>query len=74
MCQRNLSYRTTIHRCKFGFDLGQIHSDIDPKFLVNNLWWKEPHAVIEENNIIYLDAFIHLCFNQIPEVEVDPLD
>jgi len=74
MCQQNLPYGTTIHRCKFGFGLGQIHPDMDPKFLVNNLWWKEPHAVIEENNIIYLDAFIRLCFNQIPEVEVAPLD
>src|SRR6266536_1664007 len=69
MCKRNLPYGTTIHRCLFGFDLGQIHPDMDPKFLVNNLWWKEPQKVIEENNIIYLDAFIRLYFNQIPEVD-----
>ena len=47
---------------------------MDPKFLVNNLWWKEPQKVIEENNIIYLDAFIRLYFNQIPEVEIAPID
>ena len=74
VCKRNLPYGTTIHRCLFGFDLGQIHPDMDPKFLVNNLWWKEPQKVIEENNIIYLDAFIRLYFNQIPEVEIAPID
>ncbi|GBC32236.2 hypothetical protein GLOIN_2v1882338 [Rhizophagus irregularis DAOM 181602=DAOM 197198] len=33
---------------------GKIKPDMNPKFLINNQWWKEPQAVQLENNINYL--------------------
>ena len=35
--------------CKFGIKLGQIHPDMNPIYLINNMFWDEPQAVIQEN-------------------------
>src|SRR5262249_34958706 len=53
-CRKNLPYNTTIHKCKMGLDLGQIHPDMDPKYLTNYRWWTEPPAITEENRTHYI--------------------
>ena len=50
VCQRNLPYGTTIHNCKFGLGLGQIHPDMQPEYLINEPWWQESEAVQRENS------------------------
>ncbi|CAB4434010.1 unnamed protein product [Rhizophagus irregularis] len=42
MCKKNLFYGTTIHDCIIGFTLGKIRPDMNPEYLINNQWWKEP--------------------------------
>ena len=53
-CKRNLFYGTVVHDCNQEFGRGEIHPGMDPKALVNHLWWKEPMAVQQYNNYIYL--------------------
>ena len=38
------------HGCEFGFGIGQIHPDIDPKYLYNEIFWSEPEAVKREQD------------------------
>ncbi|CAG8759708.1 hypothetical protein GLOIN_2v1482001 [Rhizophagus irregularis DAOM 181602=DAOM 197198] len=65
MCKKNLFYGTTIYDCIIGFTLGKIRPDMNPKFLINNQWWKEPQAVQLENNINYL-KYIERLMNDLP--------
>jgi len=53
-CKRNLFQDTIVHDCNFGFGCGDIHPEMNPRFLVNIPWWKEPLAVQNHNNYIYL--------------------
>ncbi|POG60213.1 hypothetical protein GLOIN_2v1487225 [Rhizophagus irregularis DAOM 181602=DAOM 197198] len=73
MCKKNLFYGTTIHDCIIGFTLGKIRPDMNPKFLINNQWWKEPQAVQLENNINYL-KYIERLMNDLPvhKVSLEP--
>ncbi|CAB5190519.1 unnamed protein product [Rhizophagus irregularis] len=73
MCKKNLFYGTTIHDCIIGFTLGKIRPDMNPKFLINNQWWKEPQAVQLENNINYL-KYIERLINDLPvhKVSLEP--
>jgi hypothetical protein len=54
VCKRNLFYGTKEHDCKFGFEDGKIHPEMNPKFLVNKPWWKEPQLVQIANNYTHL--------------------
>ena len=47
-----------------GFNPGQFHPEMDPRFLVNTPWWKEPPGVTRENNLRCLKQFINLYFAQ----------
>ena len=38
------------HGCEFGFGVGQIHPDMDPEYLCNEIFWSEPEAVIREQD------------------------
>jgi hypothetical protein len=73
MCKKNLFYGTAIHDCIIGFTLGKIRPDMNPKFLINNQWWKEPQAVQLENNINYL-KYIERLINDLPvhKVSLEP--
>ena len=51
-CKRNLPYGTTVHPCTFLSE--ERHFVMDPTYLVNVPWWREPLAVQYENNRIYL--------------------
>ena len=69
-CQRNLPYGTTIHNCKCGTGIGKIHFNINPDFLINKPWWKEPDEVIEQNRQHYAryykknsEEYINTCQN-----------
>ena len=66
LCKKNLPYGTVIHHCVFGFGPGQVHPGMDPKHLVNEIWWQEPEAVQQENfelwTEIYLPQLLKLYF------------
>ena len=53
-CKRNLPYETLVHDCVMGFELGKIRPGMDPRFLINTPWWREPAAVEILNNYHYL--------------------
>ena len=53
-CKRNLFQDTIVHNCTFGFGCGDIHPEMNPRFRVNIPWWREPLAVRNYNNYIYL--------------------
>jgi hypothetical protein len=66
MCKKNLPYGTIIHHCIFEFGPVQVHPEMDPKHLVNDIWWQEPKAVQQENfelwTEIYLPQLLELYF------------
>ena len=53
LCKRNLFSDTIVHNCKFGFGQGDQHPEMDPKFLVNQPWWKIPFLVQQEEFVAY---------------------
>ena len=67
LCKKNLHYGTIVHDCTIGYGLGKIQPDMDPSFLINNPWWKEPFAVMIENNLIYLQFIQNLIDNSFNE-------
>jgi hypothetical protein len=73
MCKKNLFYGTTIHDCIIGFTLGKIRPDMNPEYLINNQWWKEPQAVQLENNVNYL-KYIERLMNDLPvhKISLEP--
>src|SRR5688572_32317759 len=49
-CEKRIEWdRNHASKCKFGIGLGQIHPDMDPNYLVNNIFWNEPQLIIQEN-------------------------
>jgi hypothetical protein len=74
LCKKNLHYGTIIHDCTIGYGLGKIQPDMDPSFLINNLWWEEPLEVIIENNVAYLQHFQNLINNSLDEELIAELD
>ena len=36
------------HGCKFGFGIGEIHPDMNPLYLINDVFWSEPEFTLEE--------------------------
>jgi hypothetical protein len=43
ICQRRIDLEERLnHNCRFGLGLGQIHPDMDPNHLYNNVFWEEP--------------------------------
>jgi hypothetical protein len=60
LCKRNLPYHTIVHDCIIGFGPGQIRPEMNPQYLINTPWWKEPLAVQAENNLIYLERLQRL--------------
>ena len=73
MCKKNLFYGTTIHDCIIGFTLGKIRPDMNPEYLINNQWWKEPQTVQLENNVNYL-KYIERLMNGLPvhKISLEP--
>ena len=71
MCKRNLWHGTVIHNCTFGFGSGEIHPEMDPQFIKNKPWWKEPLAVQHHNNYVYLRYLQRLCLG-LPFYEFSP--
>ena len=74
-CKRNLPYGTTLHDCVIGFTLGKIRPEMNPQYLVNAPWWKEPLAVQQENTHSHyyeLPYFNHTLYLSIP-IPFDPL-
>jgi hypothetical protein len=51
------------HPCKFGFELGNIRPEMNPKYLVNEVFWEEPN--LELNQRLYKDWV--RSFNPPPE-------
>ena len=41
------------HGCKFGFEIGNIHPDMNPLYLINDVFWSEPEIDLnsEENTL-----------------------
>jgi len=43
VCQKQVPYELVRdHGCKFGFGRGMIHPEMNPKYLVNEVFWSEP--------------------------------
>ena len=43
ICQKRIDLEERMnHNCRFGIGLGQIHPDMDPGHLYNNVFWEEP--------------------------------
>ena len=57
-CKRNLPYGTIVHSCTVGFNLGQKRPDMNPEYLINIPWWKEPATVQLENLSAYLEFYV----------------
>ena len=36
------------HSCEFEFGIEQIHPDMDPEYLCNEIFWSEPEAIIRK--------------------------
>jgi hypothetical protein len=53
-CKRNFPYGTIVHDCIIGFETGKIRPGMDPKYLINQPWWKDPTAVEVLNNYHHL--------------------
>ena len=69
ICKTNLAYGVIFHPCKMGYEYGQIHPVMDPKFLINHPWWKEPPQILAENNLMYFKQFIYLYLAQLQSNE-----
>ena len=65
LCKKNLIYGTLYHRCIWSFSPGHLHPDMDPRFLVNVPWWKEPILVQRENAVVYL-RLLERLYNNLP--------
>jgi hypothetical protein len=39
---------------KIGWEIGQVHPDMDPAYLVNDPWWKEPKEARQEKLLVQL--------------------
>ena len=37
------------YNCQFGLGIGQVHPEMDPNYLFNDVFWKEPP--LEQDNI-----------------------
>jgi hypothetical protein len=68
-CKKNLLYGTIIHDCVIGYGLGKIQPDMKPEYLTNDLWWKEPLLVQQEN----LRAQLHFHLGDIDNAPLSPL-
>ena len=38
------------HGCKFGFGLGDIHPDMNPLYLINDVFWSEPETNLQSED------------------------
>ena len=38
------------HGCKFGFGLGNIHPDMNPLYLINDVFWSEPETNLQSED------------------------
>jgi hypothetical protein len=48
-CQRRIDWEdNNDHQCKFGIGLGQIKPDMNPNYLINDVFWTEPEILVEE--------------------------
>ena len=56
-CKRNLPFGVKIHNCTVGIGIGKFHFDMNPDFLVNQPWWKEPEEVTVENRARYAQHY-----------------
>ena len=74
MCKKNLLYGITIHDCTIGYGPGLVQLDMDPSFLINSPWWKEPLVVQVENNIFYLQYLQNILNNSYNDELIAELD
>lgn len=49
ICNDDLTTTGIDHFCHVGYSLGQVHPEMDPSALVNEIWWTIPDAVQKEN-------------------------
>ena len=48
ICQRRIDHEKRMsHNCQFGLGIGQIHPEMDPNYLFNNVFWEEPQLEID---------------------------
>ena len=59
-CRKNLLLNVVIYDCVIGLGVGKIHFDMNPEFLINKPWWKEPAKVFQENQEHYHQQFREL--------------
>lgn len=52
LCHKNITNGDYIHDCIMGFIPGKIHPEMNPDYLVNTPFWKEP-LMVQQENIIY---------------------
>ena len=46
ICQRRIDHEERLnHNCRFGLGRGQVHPDMDPAYLCNNVFWTEPQEI-----------------------------
>ena len=38
--------------------IGQIHPDIDSEYLINDVWWKKPIAVVNEDHEFKISSLV----------------
>src|SRR3954453_2227418 len=49
ICQARIDHQEKLnHNCRFGLGVGQIHPEMDPQHLINDVFWSEPPLVIEK--------------------------
>ena len=46
LCKRNLPYGIVQHDCVFGLAPGQIHPDMNPDYLYNQVWWEAEEEIL----------------------------
>ena len=59
-CKRNLPYGTTCHNCVVGFTPGKIYPEMNPLYLINEPWWKEPQEVQKQDALRFFRNFLCL--------------
>lgn len=78
ICKRNLPYGTTIHNnCYFKNE--ERCFVMNPKVIINKIWWTEPFAVQIENNRVYLKYLQKLLdgrsfYEDTPAIHIADLD
>ena len=56
-CKQNLPYGRIVHDCVIGFSPGKIRPVMNPVYLANTPWWKEPEKVVTNNREHYAQHY-----------------